>query len=75
MLIGRDHAGVGDFYGLFEAQEIFDRIPMTNAGTATAHLFIVNPLRGGGILKLFSTHPPTEERVARLEMIARGPIS
>ena len=29
MLIGRDHAGVGDFYGLFEAQTIFDRIPVT----------------------------------------------
>lgn len=52
-----------------------ERYPMLNAGTATAHLFIVNPLRGGGVLKLFSTHPPTEERVARLEQIAMGGIS
>lgn len=49
-----------------------NRIPMQNAGTATAHLFIVNPLRGGGVLKLFSTHPPTAERIARLEKIAMG---
>jgi heat shock protein HtpX len=42
------------------------RIPM-EATPATAHMFIVNPLRGGGIGKLFSTHPPMEERVARLE--------
>ncbi len=48
------------------------KIPMQNAGTATAHLFIVNPLRGGGVMKLFSTHPPTEERIARLEKIAMG---
>jgi heat shock protein HtpX len=47
-----------------------ERIPMANAGTATAHMFIVNPLLGGGIAKLFSTHPPTEERIARLEQIA-----
>jgi heat shock protein HtpX len=47
-----------------------EQIPMTNAGTATAHMFIINPLFGGGITKLFSTHPPTEERIARLEQIA-----
>jgi heat shock protein HtpX len=52
-----------------------ERHPMENAGTATAHMFIVNPLRGGGVLKLFSTHPPTEERIARLEQIALGGIS
>jgi heat shock protein HtpX len=36
------------------------------ANPATAHLFIVNPLRGSSILHLFSTHPPIEERVVRL---------
>ncbi|MCF8050758.1 MAG: zinc metalloprotease HtpX [Desulfobacterales bacterium] len=41
------------------------RIPMT-ANPSTAHMFIVNPLSGGGITHLFSTHPPIEERVARL---------
>lgn len=40
---------------------------------ATAHLFIVNPF-AGGLARLFSTHPPTEERVARLEAMARGGI-
>lgn len=42
------------------------RIPL-NAQPATAHMFIVNPLSGRGFAKLFSTHPPMEERIARLE--------
>jgi heat shock protein HtpX len=46
------------------------RIPM-DANPSTAHMFIVNPLRGGGVLSLFSTHPPIEERIARLEEMAR----
>ena len=41
-------------------------IPM-DASPATSHMFIVNPLTGGGLLRLFSTHPPVEERIARLE--------
>jgi len=46
--------------------------PMAGAGPATAHLFIVNPLRGRSLFTLFSTHPPTQDRVARLEgMVGR----
>ena len=37
---------------------------------ATAHMFIVNPLTGDGLASLFSTHPPMEERIARLEAMA-----
>lgn len=44
------------------------RAPL-EANPGTAHLFIVNPLRGGGLLALFSTHPPLEKRVARLEAL------
>jgi heat shock protein HtpX len=47
------------------------RIPM-DANPATAHMFIVNPLRGGGFVNLFSTHPPMEERIARLEKMVYG---
>jgi len=43
------------------------RMPMAEARPASAHLFIVNPLTGGGLTALFSTHPPMEERIARLE--------
>jgi len=47
-------------------------VPMTDAKPATAHMFIVNPLTGGGLMKLFSTHPPIAERVKRLNEMARG---
>lgn len=47
------------------------KIPM-NANPATSHMFIVNPLSGGGLLRLFSTHPPMEERVERLKSMRLG---
>jgi heat shock protein HtpX len=65
----------GTPYGLAEALEKLayatERIPAYVA-PATAHLFIVNPLRGQHFATLFSTHPPLEERVRRLRQMARG---
>src|SRR5215831_17227919 len=55
--------------GLAQALQKLDmasrQVPM-EATPATAHLFIVNPLTAGGLATLFSTHPPVEERIARL---------
>ena len=60
-------------YGLASALEKLDQaskvLPM-DASPATAHLFIVNPLSGSMLRSLFSTHPSTEERVARLRAMA-----
>ncbi len=47
------------------------RVPM-EAAPATAHLFIMSPLSGGGILSLFSTHPPIEKRIERLRAMRPG---
>jgi heat shock protein HtpX len=46
-----------------------DAVPM-QAEQATAHMFIVKPFAGGGLANLFSTHPPIEERIERLEHMA-----
>ena len=48
------------------------RLPLPAEGqlTSAAHLMIANPLRGGGISSLFSTHPPMAERIARLQQLA-----
>jgi heat shock protein HtpX len=60
----------GKSWGLMKALEKLqmanERMPMADATPATAHLFIVNPLSGATLARLFSTHPPLEERIARL---------
>ena len=60
----------GKPWGLAKALEKLqmanEAVPMAAATPATAHLFIVNPLSGQTLMRLFSTHPPLEERIARL---------
>jgi heat shock protein HtpX len=59
----------GTPYGLADALRKIDavakRVPL-DANPATAHMFIMQPLSGGGVLSLFSTHPPTEKRIEAL---------
>lgn len=55
---------------LTRLQEANQRKPMHDARPQTAHMFIVNPLSGGSLAHLFSTHPPMAERVARLKAMA-----
>ena len=52
--------------GLEKLETWSKRIPM-EATPATAHLFIIKPFTGGGFMRLFSTHPSTEDRIARLQ--------
>ena len=59
----------GRTWGLAKALEklqMAQQVAPMDANPATAHLFIVNPLSGRALMNLFSTHPPLEERIARL---------
>jgi heat shock protein HtpX len=60
---------VGNPYGLADALRKIDaiskQVPL-DANPATAHMFIVQPFTGGGIMSMFSSHPPTEARIAAL---------
>jgi heat shock protein HtpX len=64
----------GTPYGLADALRKIDavakRVPL-DANPATAHLFIIKPFLGGGLMALFSTHPPTEARIQALLQGAR----
>ncbi len=57
---------------LNKLQSANKQIPMRNAETSSAHMFIVNPFSGKSMMKMFSTHPPVEERIKRLREIADG---
>lgn len=57
---------------LAKLQRASQAIPMQEARPATAHMFIVNPLTGGSLTSLFSTHPPMEERISRLQAMRRS---
>jgi heat shock protein HtpX len=52
--------------GLQKLESWSKRIPM-DASPSTAHMFIIKPFTGQSIMRLFSTHPSTEERIARLQ--------
>lgn len=54
--------------GLQKLESWSKRLPM-DASPATAHMFIIKPFSGASMMKLFSTHPPTEERIARLQQL------
>ncbi len=57
---------------LFKISNYSKQIPMQNANPATENMFIISPLAGSKMASLFSTHPPTEERIARLQELAKN---
>ena len=66
------HAPMALADALLKLEAYAHRVPMERATPTTSSFFIVNPLTGKGLLRLFSTHPSTEERVERLRQMARS---
>ena len=66
----RDPDALADALGRLEQGS--RAIPMHDPKPQTAHMFIVNPLSGGAMANLFSTHPPMEERISRLRAMGKG---
>jgi heat shock protein HtpX len=64
-LVGYPNGLIG---ALRKLQTAAERIPL-EASPSTAHLFIVNPLSGRSLMNMFSTHPPLEERIERLQQM------
>ncbi len=60
-------------HALRKLEKGVERVPM-DATPATAHMFIVNPFTGEGLARMFSTHPSTEDRIARLEAMRSAPV-
>ncbi|MGD2152633.1 MAG: zinc metalloprotease HtpX [Gemmatimonadales bacterium] len=73
--VGAEIAGTprGLAQALLKLESLARRIPM-DVSPSAAHVCIVNPLRRGGLTRLFTTHPPVEERVARLDELARSTV-
>ena len=66
------HGDPMDLASALRKMEQAGRRASMDVSPVAAHLFIVNPLRGEGLMGLFSTHPPMKERVKRLEALAAG---
>ncbi|WP_297219336.1 zinc metalloprotease HtpX [uncultured Desulfovibrio sp.] len=67
-LCGQPLALAGALYQLGRAS---GQIPMRHGNPSTAEMFIVNPFFGSGMERLFSTHPPLEDRIQRLQELSR----
>ncbi len=72
-VVGATNLGAPDALAdaLEKLERANDRRPMERGNPASASLWIVNPFRGGSFIRIFSTHPPIEERVRRLRAMAR----